>query len=242
MKNVCFALMCFLGCLNGVLFNTQSEEREKIPFKIGENVTLIASAKDNVVQEVVWAKEVNTFLEISGNNVRFLNELFKSRVCSQNLSSITICNATSEDAGMYRANLKCTNKSSINPFFFSKKYYVEEHPDDETEVVKSTDRARTNSTSSDHTAVITGCAVLVVLFIISITTFVCKKKSKDQNNEKKSSNHAPVPQNDSTPQVIVLSNGSCQQHSCRYSTGYGLVTQVEKNLKNEEGDNEEEPC
>ncbi|XP_073466618.1 uncharacterized protein [Aquarana catesbeiana] len=233
MKNVCFAVICFLGCLNGVLFNTQSEEREKIPFKIGENVTLIASAKDNVVLEVVWAKEVNTFLEISDNNVHFLNESFKSRVCSQNLSSITICNATSEDAGMYRANLKCTNKSSIN-FFFSKIYYVEEHPDDETEVVKSTDRARTNSTSSDHTAVITGyitgCAVLVALFI-SITIFVCKKKSKDQNNEKKSSNHAPVPQNDSTPQVIVLSNGSCQQHSCRYSTGYGLVSQVEKNLK-----------
>lgn len=233
-KNVCFALICFLSCPNGVLFNTQNDEREKIPLKIGENVTLNLPAELLAeVNWVLWTKQDNAFLEISNNNnALFLNKTFKPKVCSYNLSSITIRNATSEDAGIYRANIEYKNKN-LNNKFQHKVYYVAEHAEVvEPKVTPGYNRTHTNTAGSDNTYAILGYVVpLVVLLVIIISVisyFVYRKKCRQEQNNGNSSNHASVSQNDSTPQVIVLSNGSCQQHSCRNSTGYGPVPQVEK--------------
>ncbi|XP_077320275.1 uncharacterized protein LOC143942759 [Lithobates pipiens] len=205
-KNVCFALICLLSCPNGVLFNTQNDEREKIPLKIGENVTLNLPAEYMAVGEVtgvLWAKQDNAFLEISNNTKPFfLNKTFKLKVCSYNVSSITICNATSEDAGMYRANIQYKNKN-VNSTFHHKAFYVE-HVEElnvapgynrtlldiiskvvEPSVTPGYNRTRVGI-SSDNTLAITGYVFLVVVLVIIILVicyFVYKKICGQEQNQ-----------------------------------------------------------
>ncbi|XP_073465143.1 uncharacterized protein [Aquarana catesbeiana] len=133
MKYVCFALICFLTCINGVLFDTQStENKEQITFKIGGNITLTVPAEDNAVIEVErvsWAKKDNALFKTSKNNpIAFLNEQYKPRVYSCNESLITIFPATREDEGMYTAQIRYRNTSTNNTFSKTKWYYVVKLP------------------------------------------------------------------------------------------------------------------
>lgn len=126
MKNDLLALMCFLSCLNCVRCNRHWKERNETSFRIGENITLTVQAEDNV-DKVLWAKEGVTFLETSINsNSIFLNKTFILIICAHNVTSITICNATSEKVGIYTASLQHSGKYKTVAFYV--KTLAEEEP------------------------------------------------------------------------------------------------------------------
>ncbi|XP_073466641.1 uncharacterized protein [Aquarana catesbeiana] len=237
MKCVCFAPICFLSCINGVLFDTQStENKEQIPFKIGGNITLTVPAEDNAVIEVErvsWAKKDNALFKTSKNNpIAFLNEQYKPRVYSCNESSITIFPATREDEGMYTAQIRYRNTSTNNTFSKTKWYYVVKLPEDETEVVEPKVTPGYNHTyndppSSDNTGAIAGIIVCIFIFIF-IIILICVYKKKCKQKKKNENGYV----------MVLLASVSIQQHSSGNNTK--MVPLSNNSHQNEEGVKEEE--